>query len=41
MKADPNGTLAIVIQSLADIGWPIILGIALCVIAGTIGRKVK
>lgn len=41
MRADPNGTLAIVLQSLADVGLPIALGIALVVIAAHIGRKFK
>lgn len=41
MRADPNGTLAIVLQSLADASLPIILGLALLVIAASIGRKFK
>lgn len=41
MKADPNGALGIVLQSLVDVGLPIALGVALLALSIAIGRNFK
>lgn len=41
MRADPNGPLALVLQSIADVALPMGLGIALLALATALIRKFK